>query len=60
MILQGITITKNKKLGDTSKTIINCLTKVFKKVDDSKDEYIEQTINDKNNPTKINIEYIEN
>ena len=28
----GITITKNKKLGDTSKTIINYLTKVFKRL----------------------------
>ena len=27
-----ITITKNKKLGDTSKTIINYLTKVFKRL----------------------------
>ena len=34
----GITITKNKNLGDTSKIVIKCLEEVFKKVDDSIDD----------------------
>ena len=34
----GITITKNKKLGDTSKIVIKCLENVIKKVDDSIDD----------------------
>ena len=34
----GITITKNKNLGDTSKIVIDCLKTVIKKVDDSIDD----------------------
>ena len=34
----GITITKNKNLGDTSKMVIKCLNNIFKKVDDSIDD----------------------
>ena len=34
----GLTITKNKSLGDTTKLIKNSLNKIFSKVDDSKDD----------------------
>ena len=34
----GLTITKNKSLGDTSKKVINSLKSIISKVDDSKDD----------------------
>lgn len=34
----GLTITKNKSLGDTSKKVIKSLKSIFSKVDDSKDD----------------------
>jgi GTPase Era involved in 16S rRNA processing len=34
----GLTITKSKKLGDTSKIALKCLKNILKKVDDSMDD----------------------